>query len=253
VSSDDLSDVSVLPRPPGRRHRLATAVLAVAAVVCLAVAAATGIAAIKTATRAPTTAERAAAAAQAVADRWRTWTAGHIFPATLSYSTSLLTTESASRVAIGTQITCASAVDPAVAALATRDHCTAGLRATYLDQLQGIVYTVGVLAFPTTRQAATFSGGLPAAGSGTLALQALAVPGTASSLFSAQARQMATARQAGPFVVLTVAGYANGEPAGAGQESRADIFAPASQLAAQIAGPLTAPIQVNCRSPQWSC
>lgn len=253
MSSDDLSDVSVLPRPPRQRYRLATAILACAAAACLAVAAAAGITAVRTADRAPTPAQRAAAAATAEADRWRTLTAGQIFPDTLSYSTSLLTTETASRVAIGTQSACASAVDPAFAALATRDHCTAGLRATYIDELQGIVYTIGVLAFPTARRASAFSAGLSAGHAGVFPLRALAVPGTASSLFTPQARQAATTRQAGPFVILTVAGYADGQPAGSGQEARASIFAPASQLAATVAGPLAAPVRVNCRDPQWKC
>jgi hypothetical protein len=223
------------------------------AVACLAVAVAAGIAARKSATRPPTPAERAAAAATAEADRWRTMTAGQIFPTALSYSTSLLTTESASRVAIDKQTACASAVDTAFAALATRDHCRAGLRATYLDQLQGIVYTIGVLAFPAARQAAAFSAGLSADRTGAFPLRALALPGTASSLFSPEARQAATARQAGPFVILTVAGYASGQPAGSGQQARAEIFAPARQLAADVSGPFTVPIQVNCRSSQWSC
>jgi hypothetical protein len=253
MSSDDLSDVSVLAPPPRRRRRLATAFLAVAALACLAVAVASGIAAVKSATRAPTPAQRAAAAATAEADRWRTLTAGQIFPAEVSYSTSLLTTESAIRVAIGVQTACASAVDPAFSALATHDHCQAGLRATYLDQLQGILYTIGVLAFPTAHRAEAFSAGLSADHTGVFGLRPLAQPGTASSLFSPEAGQAATTRQAGPFVILTVAGYADGQPAGSGQEARPEIFAPAAQLAAKIAAPLGAPIQVNCRSPQWSC
>lgn len=245
--------MSVLPGPSKRRPRLVTVVLVVAALACLAVAVASGVAAVQMATRAPTPAERAAAAATAVADRWRTWTTGRIFPAALSYSTSLLTTESASRVAIGAQTACANAVDPAFASLTNRDHCRAGLRATYLDQLQGILYTIGVLAFPTARQAAAFSAGLSASHTGLFALRALAVPGTASSLFSPQVRQAGTTRQAGPFVILTVAGYADGQPAGSGQETRAEIFAPAAQLAAEVGRPLTTPIEVNCRSPQWAC
>jgi hypothetical protein len=252
VTSGDLPDVSA-PQPAERRQRLPTAILAFAAAACLAIAVASGIAAVKTATRAPTPAERAAAAATAEADRWRTLTAGQIFPAVLRYSTSLLTTESASRVAIGAQTACSTAVDPTLAAVAARDHCRAGLRATYLDQLQGIVYTIGVLAFPTAHRAAAFSAGLSADHTAVFALRPLAQPGTASSLFSPQAGQAATARQAGPFVILTVAGYADGEPAGSGQEARADIFAPAAQLAATVAAPLAAPVRVNCRSLQWSC
>jgi hypothetical protein len=84
-------------------------------------------------------------------------------------------------------------------------------------------------------------------------LQALALPGTASARFSPEARQAATARRDGPFVVLTAAGYADGEPAGAGQEAHPAIFGPAAQLAAAIIAPLTQPVTVNCQSPEWSC
>jgi hypothetical protein len=254
MTSDDLSDVS----PPSaetnvsRRWPAVTALIA-AGLACLAVAAVAGLGADADATRAPTAAQRATAAATAVADRWRTWPAGRIFPAALSYSTNLLTTETASRVAIAPQTSCVSAVDPAAARLAARDRCRAGLRATYLDQLGGILYTVGVLAFPTGRLATAFATRLRAGGTDALVLQALALPGTPSALFSQQARQTATSRVAGPFVVLTVAGYTDGEPAGPGQEPRAGIFAPAAQLSADVAGPLERGVAVNCSRPQWSC
>src|SRR5262249_54298656 len=103
------------------------------------------------------------------------------------------------------------------------------------------------------RRAAAFSAGLSADHAVVFPLQALAQPGTASSLFSPQARQAATTKQAGSFVILTVAGYADRQPAGSGQETRPDIFAPAAQLAATVAGPFTVPVQVNCHDPQWKC
>ena len=227
--------------------------LTLAAVVCLAVAVVTGLAAHADSTRPPTAAQRAAAAATAVADRWRTLTAAQIFPANLSYSTALLTTETASRSGIGPGSACASALDASAARLADRDRCRAGLRATYLDQLQGVLYTVGVLAFPTARQAAAFAAGLRASVPEALALRALALPGSATALFSQDARQAGTIRQGGPFVVLTVAGYADGEPAGHGQQARPAVFAPAAQLAAQILSPLTRPVTVNCHSAEWTC
>lgn len=224
-----------------------------AAALCLAIAIVAGLTARAEATRAPTAAERAAAEATAVAQRWRTWSAGRIFPASLSYTTSLLTTETATRVVIATRTSCADALDPSLAALTASGRCQAGLRAAYLDQPQGIVYTVGVLAFPSARLAAAFARRLPASGASALALRAVELPGTATALDSPQSRQAATSRTAGPFVVLTVASYADGEPAGPGQEPRTAIFAPASQLAGDVAGPLSAPAHVNCASPQWSC
>jgi hypothetical protein len=227
--------------------------LITAAAGCLAVAVVAGLTAHAAATRKPTAAQRADAAAQAVARRWRSWPAGRIFPAKLSYRTDLLTTESAGRVAISSHDACAAAVEPAAAALAARDHCRAGLRASYLGQLGGIVYTVGVLAFPSTRLAASFASQLAAASGPAMPLRSLAVARTASALFSRAGRQAATIRHSGPFVVLTVAGYADGEPAGAGQQARPSVFAPAKQLAAEILGPLTRPQSVDCSNGEFSC
>jgi hypothetical protein len=45
-----------------------------------------------------------------VAGRWHTWPAGRIFPATLAYDTSLLTTETASRAGIAPGDGCAAAL-----------------------------------------------------------------------------------------------------------------------------------------------
>lgn len=221
------------------------------AVVSLAIAAITGVAMRAGLTRKPSAAEKAAAAATAIARRWQTWPADRIFPATLGYSTSLLTSEKATRIAISPATSCAGAVNAALGPELRRYGCRAGLRATYLDQLQGIAYTVGILAFPDTRHAASFSARLAARGRGFRALLPLALPGTASARFRPAAAQRATAQRAGPFVILTIAGYTDGEPRG--RQKRPSIFAPASQLAARIAGPLTTPVTINCASPQWSC
>lgn len=235
-----------------RRGRRPVVLLLLAAMVCLAVAVAAGTAAHADLARKPTAAQRAAAAAEAVADRWRSMPAGRIFPATLSYSTSLLTTETASRVGIAPQASCTEAIDPALARLAARDHCKAAVRATYLDQLQGVVYTIGVLAFPSPRDAGAFAAQLPAFAK-SIPLRALALPDTASSRFSPRARQATTVGHVGPFVVLTVAGYADGQQGRSGQEARPSVFAPAAELAGEVIGPMTRPVTVNCASREWSC
>jgi len=227
--------------------------LALGASCCLAAASLAAIAADSAATRGPTAAERAAAAATAVAGRWRSWPADKIFPAKLGYGTDLLTNETATRIAISTHDACALAVDASLRAVTVRDNCQAGLRATYLDQLQGIVYTVGVLAFPDTRDALAFTASLRSTDPRLIALQALALPGTASEAFGDAARQAGTASQGGPFVILTVAGYADGRAAAATRERRALIFLPAAQLAAEVIGPLAAPVTINCNSAEWSC
>lgn len=225
----------------------------VGAACCLAVAIVAGTAAHAGLTSKPTSADLSAAAAQAMADRWRSWPAGRIFPSELGYSTNLLTQETARRLGISPSATCAASIEVSLDRLARRDGCRAAVRATYVDELQGVVYTVGVLAFGSARGAAAFARGLPAGEAGITSLSAEAFPGTASAAFNDAARQASTVRQQGPYVVLTVAGYADGRPAAATAESRGSDFAPAAQLAAEIIGPLTVPVQVNCASREWSC
>ena len=225
-------------------------------------AALAGHAAVAGQTRPPTAAERAAAAAAAVAGRWRSWPAGRIFPADLGYTTTLRGRETAHRVGISPDYGCAAAVDAALARPARQEGCRAGIRASYVDQLDGVVYTTGVLAFPDRARAAAFTRRLPAAVSrraapggapGAAALRALALPGTASARFTAAARQTATARQDGPYVLLTVAGYADGRPAAATGEFDPVAFSAARQLAREILAPLNRPAVVNCARRQWSC
>jgi hypothetical protein len=226
----------------------------IAAIVgCLVVAGATGAAARADLTRKPTAAELSAAAAVALADRWRTWPSGKIFPAELGYSTNLLTQENALRVGIAPAAACAAGLDASLRGLAARNGCRAVLRATYIDQLQGVVYTLGVVAFASPRRAAAFAHGLPRAQSPVTGLTALAFAGTASAVFTDPARQAATSRQRGPYVVLTVAGYADGRPATATLQRRAPDFAPATQLAAEVIAPLTVPAVVKCQSRAFSC
>jgi hypothetical protein len=226
----------------------------IAAVVgCLVVAVVTGAAARADLTRKPTAAELSAAAAVAVADRWRTWPSGKIFPAALGYGTDLLTQENAQRVGIAPAAACRAGLDATLRGLAARDGCRAVLRATYIDQLQGVVYTLGVVAFASPGRAAAFARGLPRGQSGVTGLSALAFAGTASAAFTDPVRQAATSSQRGPYVVLTVAGYADGAPAAATLQPRAADFTPATQLAAEVIAPLTGPAAVSCQSRAFSC
>ena len=229
------------------------ALMTVAGGCCLAVAVLAGRAAIAGLTRPPTPAERAAAAAAAVAQRWRSWPARRIFPADLRYITTLHGPGTAHRVGISPDYQCAAALDAVLARPAHRDGCRAGIRASYVDELDGVVYTTGVLAFPDRARAAAFTRRLPSARPPVAALRALALPGTASARFTGAARQTATARQDGPFVVLTVAGYADGRPAAATGEFDASAFSAAGQLAHEILAPLNRPAVVNCARRQWSC
>lgn len=240
--------------PAGRRrHWAVTLAIGLAAVVLLVAAAGAATRAHAELTRKPTAAELSAAAALGEASRWQRWPAGRIFPATLPYTTDLLNNETARRAGIAPGYTCAAAVDVSLAALTRRYGCRAALRASYLDQLDGVVYTVGVLAFPGPRGAAGFFSQYSAGQAPVRGLRALALPGTPAAAFADAARQAATASLDGPYVVLTVAGYADGRPAAATGERRPAAFAGATQLATEVGTPLTQPLTVRCGAQEWSC
>jgi type VII secretion-associated serine protease mycosin len=226
---------------------------AVAAPLGLAVAVVAGGRAHAELVREPTTAELSAAAADGVAQRWEREPAGQLFPASIAYTTSLNTTETASRVGIAPAAPCGEAVDVTLASRAQTDGCLAALRADYTDQLRGAVYTLGVLAFGSTARASDFYDNLPPAQYPATGLRALAMPGTPAALFGEAARQLAIARLAGPYVVLAVAGYADGRPASTDGERRDVVFDPATQLVTAVAAPLAEPVAVRCGGTEWSC
>jgi hypothetical protein len=224
---------------------------AVLAVGCLAVAIAAVTAVHAELVRKPTAAELSRAAATAVARRWQAWPAGTIFPASLPYTTNLEVPEHASRVGIDPPTGCAAAVDAPIAAVLRRHGCRGVLRASYIDQREGVVFTVGVVAFPGARAAAAARAQLDA--SPTSGLRALAIPKTASAWFSDRARQAATVALGGPYIVLTTAGYSDGRPAATTGEPRPAAFAPASQLAGLVLARLAAPALPRCGAPGWTC
>jgi subtilisin family serine protease len=226
---------------------------ALAAVVGLAVAVVAGQQAHAQLIRKPTPAELSAAAAAGVAQRWERVPAGEIFPASIGYTSDLQTRETASRVGIAPDDACAAAVDTTLASQAQRDGCVAALRADYTDQLRGAVYTLGVLAFGSTAGASDFYYKVPLASYPATGLRALALPGTPAALFGDAARQAAAAQLAGPYVVLAVAGYADGRPASAADERRDSVFDPATHLVAAIAAPLAKQVTVRCGTAEWAC
>jgi len=237
-----------------RRHAPRIAVAAVAAIAFAVVAVLAGNTAHAELTRQPRAGELTAAAALGLAQRWERVSAGAIFPARIGYSTSLLTQETATRLGIGPASSCAAAVDQTLAALAIGYGCHGAARASYVDGLGGVVYTVGVLAFPTPAASRSFYHRLPPSAFPATGLRAFGVPGTAAARFDDAARQASAAQRTGPYVVLVVAGYADGRAASATGERRPPAFAPASQLAGAVTAPLSAPEVVDCRvKTEWSC
>jgi hypothetical protein len=237
------------------RRGLRVVLCGVAAVACLGGAITAGVAADRQATRRPTAAELSAADAKAEAARWQREPAGKIFPATLGYiSVDVNDNETATRLGISPVTGCGKAVDSTLTALAAKYRCQAGLRATYADSLQGVIYTVGVLAFPTTATASAFDTAMPPAGIPAYGLRAFPVPGTAAARFTDAAREESSAERAGSYVVFAVAGYADGRPATTASQADDTPFTPVVALADEVAQPLGQPERVDCHAAaEWSC
>ncbi|MFC9972515.1 hypothetical protein ACFVH6_16680 [Spirillospora sp. NPDC127200] len=210
--------------------------------------------------REPTNAELQRAADAEVARRWEAWPAGRIFPERLGYEVGDERSEYAVRVGIASGTGCDTAVDTELAQILRRHGCRAVLRATYADQLQGVVVTVGVIAFPDAWKADAAlkelpgSAGIDRTKGAAPALRAAAFPGTAAARFTDQARQDRTSDRGGPYVVLTVSGQSDGRPAAAVPKSRPGaLFRLAPQLGRAVAKPLSTAALPDCANREWRC
>ena len=238
------------PVPPRRHTRQLIA--GIGALISAAFAIVAAIELIGALTRPPNQAERDGAAIREVARRWQAWPAGKIFPETLPYSMDIGGRERARRVGIDPNgSACAAAVESDLVGTLRGYGCRGALRATYLDQLQGLAITVGVVAFPNERSAALAKAKLPR----TPGVRTLALPGSVVAHFTDAARQTSVAKQGGPYVVLAAIGYADGRPAApAKQEQQTDLYTIAPQLADAVLTPLAARPKVDCaQKAVWSC
>ncbi|NRQ37192.1 hypothetical protein HII36_35950 [Nonomuraea sp. NN258] len=203
-------------------------------------------------TRGPSAAELRSAAEREVAERWRTWTAGRIFPATLPYSAEQGGRERASRIGISPHTRC-DAVDAKAARALRRAGCRGLLRATYIDELRGVLVTVGVVALPDERGAARAKSAFSDSGKPVPGLRPLAFKGTVADRFTPDVRQAGSVRQAGPYLVLTTAGQVDGRPARAAGEQRPSIFAFATEISEHVLTDLSTPRMPDCASGEWLC
>jgi hypothetical protein len=221
------------------------------ALISAAIAIAAAVQLVVELTRPPSRAERDAAATREIARRWQAWPAGKMFPATLPYSLEIGGLERARRVGIDPNgASCAAAVDPDLAGTLRGHGCRGALRATYLDQLQGLAITIGVVAFPDERSAALVKAEL----SKTPAVRPLALPGSVVARFNDAARQTSVARQDGPYVVFAAIGYADGRPKAKIKQEQSDLYTIAPQLAEAVLTPLAARPAVDCaEEATWSC
>lgn len=153
--------------------------------------------------------------------RWRDLPAGEIFPTVVSYPAPVALdddpslTLTARRVGIARQASCTAAVDPAAAAVLDRDGCTAMLRATYVDETDSYVVTVGAAVLPGAVAAASAARAITSAGTAEglgPAVHAVPFAGTPAASFTDRRRQLSGALSAGTYVVLYTVGYADSRP-----------------------------------------
>ncbi|MFC0037573.1 hypothetical protein [Actinomadura rayongensis] len=250
MSRAEISAPDVEPPPSGRVVRRTPTALVVAVAVGCAVALALSVARLTAElTRSPTRAEAVAARSAEIAARYRTWPAGRIFPASLPYTLDGARA-TARRLGIAPDTRCASAVDAAVARALDALRCRAVLRATYLDQSQGLAVTVGVVVLPDAPRARHAAERLTPRGAA-LGLRTLTFPGSLAERFTDKARQTAAFGHDGPYVVAATAGYADGRPRRA--HPQPDLTSLTRRLASAILTPLAKPVPLTCDNGQFSC
>ena len=163
--------------------------------------------------------QQRAIAAWELQRRWRALPAGTIFPASVPYKISALALNSgsplslrATRLGISQKAGCTAAAAGLAVAELQASHCTAALRATYVDASGGMVATVAVAVLPSAPAAHTAASALNAAGTRRPGLvRALAMPGSPAAAFKDSDRQVfSRATAAGPYVVMATAGFSDG-------------------------------------------
>jgi len=188
--------------------------------------------------------------------RWQALPAGTIFPATITYqlpgyalasSTQLPLT--AYRVGISRQATCAKAADPAAARVLSAHHCTAVIRATYADETDSMLVTVGVAVMPGASAARAAAGELSSGSGLHPGVRAAAFRGTLAASFGDRQRQLSWATSAGPYVILSTAGYASGMPE---EDVASDPYADQelTSLAGGVANAVGTPLGVQPAPPR---
>src|SRR6266567_4108512 len=118
----------------------------------------------------------------------------------------------ASAVGIAGQANCAAGADPAAAPVLGRHGCAAMLRATYIDATGSLVVTIGVAVMPDAAATAASIRALPSRHGVRSGVRPLAFGNTLTAGFGSPQRQLSYAVAAGPYLILSVAGYADGRP-----------------------------------------
>jgi hypothetical protein len=192
-----------------------------------------------------------------VAKRWRTTPKAKLFPPTVHYKLGKAASGGALRLSgrlleIAPQATCHAAAGGSrqFMSILGGDGCEALLRSTYTDSTSSLVVTAGiaVLKSPASAtDAAKFLTGGSTVGQGGLSRQLVLRPfrvfGTPATNYTFPQRQMSWAVAAGPYLVMTTVGYADGRPrVQVNDDSYAflEMTSLARGIAVRIAAPLAA-------------
>jgi hypothetical protein len=208
-------------RPPGsrrRRRRWRSGLMLAALIVSLAglAASVTGIV-VQVLPRRFTAAEQQQITAWEIGKRWRTWSAGQIFPATIPYRASGFAPGdgnvlhfTAHRIGIASQASCGSATDPPVARVLAKHGCLAVLRATYGDATGALAVTVGIVVLPGPASAKAALAALPRPTGLAPGIRAVPFARTLAAQFGDAQRQLSSVNGDGPYLVMSTIGYADG-------------------------------------------
>jgi hypothetical protein len=246
---------------PGARRRRPPALAVVVALIGLIGLAATGIGISRQVMpRTFTPAQRRQIEAWEIARRWRVLPKTAIFPLRIHYqlpggqlgSDGALTLI-ARRLEIARQTSCARGAGPGRALLLMLDRhgCEALLRATYTDASSSLVLTVGIAVLANDSDATTAATYLTresAGGQGAVTarplLSPVSVSGSPAAVFDTGQRQLSWAVSAGPYLVVTTVGYADGRrrvPVRADNYTYLEMTSLAHGVASAVARPLGSP------------
>ncbi|MFB9206038.1 hypothetical protein ACFFV7_32925 [Nonomuraea spiralis] len=143
-----------------------------------------------------------------IARRWQAWPATGVFPEEVKYLGLDRAQQYARRVGIAPETACGKAVDASVAGLLDSHGCVTMLRATYVDQTSTFVITVGVAVLKDEESRVSASEQLGQ--DDRVGVLPVAFPGTVTERFGTEQRQRTGWVGAGPYIVFSTAGYADG-------------------------------------------
>ncbi len=152
--------------------------------------------------------------------RWRVLPAGRIFPAVVPYTVSAAElqgpaslTLQAQRLGISPQESCSAAVTTTAASVLEHGGCSTAFQATYVDSSGSMVATLVVAVLPASSAASGVAHALETAAYGAAGpAQTFPVPGTPAAGFGDAQRQLSHVEAAGPYVILSTAGFTDGRP-----------------------------------------